>query len=172
MLPDSVTNATLTKYAVDVCFGEPAISVTDKYGAAQELTQDDALAFSCAVPQNESLKSICEENVIAVAKKLANFTSEDLSQTKMLKYVSKDSPAYKIIKEFDNQWCPEHVSYEFQNVETSSYYDYGDDCFSCRVSFQYVIHYRSAKDNVYDTAYTLYFYKQGGSFKLYNFTMG
>lgn len=172
MLPPDVPEATLTQYYADVCFDAPAISVTDRYGAAQELTQDGEHAFSCGVPENESLKSLCEENVLAVAKKLANFTSEDLSQNKMLKYVVKNSPAYKTVKEFDNQWCPSHTGYEFQDVQTSDYYDYSDACFSCRVAFKYVIHYSKAEDNVYDTAYTLYFYKQDGSFRLYNFTMG
>ena len=172
MLPPDVPEATCTQYFADVCFGEPAISVTDRFGAAQELTQDDAHAFSCAIPENESLKPLCEQNVIAIAQKLANFTSEDLSQNKMLKYVHKNSPAYNTIKEFDNQWCPAHVGYEFQDVQTSDYFDYGDACFSCRVSFKYVIHYAKTDDNVYDTAYTLYFYKKDGSFKLYNFTMG
>ena len=172
MLPSDVPEATRTQYFADVCFGEPAITVTDKYGAAQELTQDDACAFSCELSENESLKPICEPNVIAVAQKLANFTSEDLSQNKMLKYVEKNSPAYKTIQEFDNQWCPAHIGYEFQDVQTSDYYDYSDSCFSCRISFKYVIHYEKADDNVYDTAYTLYFHKKDGSFKLYSFTMG
>ena len=171
MLPEGVPEITKTCYFVDACFTEPVFSVVDRFGSTQTLTRDSEFAYSSEVPANTSLKEICEQNVLAVAHKLANFTSEDLSQNKMLSYTVKNSPAYKIVREFDNQWCPSHRSVEFRDESTSEYFDYGDSCFSCRVKFQYVIHYSNSPDNIYDTAYTLYFYKQGGGFKLYNFTM-
>jgi len=171
MLPDGVKSPTMTKYKFSLCLSEPSISVTDHNGNPQTVEGDAENGFSCALPSDETLRELYEENIIKVAKKLANYTSEDLSRETMLTYTKYGSPAYKNIRNFYNGWCPPHIGNQFNNLQTSNYYAYSDTCFSVDVSFQYVITYRKNPDNVYETKYTLYFTKGKKGYELYNFSM-
>ena len=53
----------------------------------------------------------------------------------------------------------------------SDFYLYSEDCFSCRVSFDYIPRFSSGS-KTYPTAYTLYFVRQGDTGKLYSFSLG
>ena len=171
MLPEGLASPTMTKYAFTLCLGTPEISVTDAKGNAQQVNGDAQNGYFCDLPTDDSIRLAFEENIMHVAKKLANYTSEDLSKDRMVEYAAKNSPAMQYIRSFNNEWCPPHTSYDFRDMTTSNYYSYSEDCFSCEVTFQYVIHYKKADDNVYDTKYTLYFTKGKNGYELYNFSM-
>ena len=170
-LPDGVTAPTLTKYGVYMSFGSPdEIRVTDKNGNAQELTQDDERSWSCGLAYDDSIKDQIESNVVTWGRRLAAFTSDDYSKIDLSNACINPSPARSFIRNMENQWAAAHTGYDFQNIQTYDYYVYSDSCFSCRISFDYIIHYKQG-DQTYPTKYTLYFAKDGGTFKLYNFTM-
>ena len=170
-LPDGVTAPTLTKYGVYMFFGEPQeILVTDRNGNVQELTQDDERSWSCGLAYDDSIKEQVESNVITWGRRLAAYTTDDYNKFDLSEACINPSPARTFIRNMENQWAAAHTGYDFQNIQTFDYYVYSNSCFSCRISFDYIVHY-SKQDKTYPTQYTLYFAKDGGTFKLYNFTM-
>ena len=170
MLPEGVPSPTLVRYAFLSESGAPEIRVTDASGNPQDVAQDGEHAWSCPLPQDLTLKEQYEDAIVEVAKRIAKYSSKELKQGSVLKYCAKGSPAYASISNFDNTWGKTPDGSKFENIETSDYYLYSEDCFSCRVRFDYVARYN--KDSkTYPTAYTLYFVRQGKSGKLYNFTL-
>ena len=170
-LPDGIAAPTLTKYGVYMSFGKPEnIIVTDKNGNAQEVTQDDERSWSCGLPYDDSIKSKVEDSVVKWGRRLAAYTSNDYNKFDLSEACVNPSPARTYIRNMENQWAATHSGYDFQNIETYDYYVYSDSCFSCKISFDYIIHY-TKEDKLYPTKYTLYFFKDGGNFKLYSFTM-
>ena len=103
-------------------------------------------------------------------RRIAAYTTGDYSKSDLSNACINPSPARTYIRNMENQWAASHDGYDFENIKTYDYYIYSDKCFSCRVSFDYIVHYK-AEDKSYPTLYTLYFYKSGDNFKLYSFTM-
>ena len=170
-LPDGVAAPTLTKYGVYMFFSEPdEITVTDRNGIAQEPTQDGERSWSCGLAYDDSIKAQVESNVVTWGRRLAAYTTGDYDKIDLSNACINPSPARSFIRNMENQWAAAHNGYDFQNIQTSDYYVYSDSCFSCKISFDYIVHYRQ-QDQTYPTKYTLYFAKDGNTFKLYNFTM-
>ena len=170
-LPDGVAAPVLTRYGVNMSFGEiENLSATDANGNARELTQDDERSWSCGLAYDDSLRAQCEESVVTWGRRLAAYTTGDYSKSDLSGACVNPSPARTFIRNMENQWAASHSGYDFENIETYDYYPYSDSCFSCKISFDYIVHYKAA-DKTYPTKYTLYFAKDGGKFKLYSFTM-
>lgn len=171
-LPESVKAPTLTRYGVKMLDGEPGdIVVTDKNGAAQTLTQDGENSYSCGLSWDDAtIKERCETEVVKWGRRLAAFTSNDYSKIDLSNACVNPSPARSYIRNMENQWAQDHEGYKFKNIETSEYFIYSNDCFSCRMRFDYIIQYAQG-DRSYPTQYTLYFARGGGGFKLYSFTI-
>lgn len=171
-LPDGITAPTMVKYGVQMSFGAPEnIIVTDRNGAAQSVTQDDEHNWSCTLAYDDaSIKAQVESAVIQWGRRLAAYTTDDYSKHDLAAACINPSPARTYIRNMENQWAATHSGVDFSNIQTDSYYIYSPSCFSCRISFDYIVHYKS-EDKTYPTLYTLYFAKDGGSFKLYSFTM-
>lgn len=170
-LPEGMTAPTLVKYGVYMSFGAPeSVTVTDKNGRAQELTQPDERSWSCGLAYDDSIKAQVESEVVKWGRRLAAYTTGDYSKSDLSRACINPSPARTYIRNMENQWAASHDGYDFQNIRTYDYYIYSDSCFSCKISFDYIVHYKQ-QDKLYPTNYTLYFAKDGGQFKLYSFTM-
>lgn len=170
-LPDGVMAPTLVKYGVNMSFGAPeSVTVTDKNGSAQEVTQDSENSWSAGLAYDDSIKAQVEEAVIKWGRRLAAYTTDDYSKSDLSSACINPSPARTYIRNMENQWAATHSGVDFENIKTYDYYVYSDSCFSCRISFDYIVHYK-AQDKTYPTLYTMYFAKDGGNFKLYSFTM-
>ena len=172
-LPDGVSAPTMVKYGVYMSFGAPEnIVVTDRNGNPQPVTQDDDRSWSCTLAwDDETIKAQVEESVIKWGRRIAAYTFGDYSKSDLSNACINPSPARTYIRNMENNWAASHDGYDFANIQTKDYYVYSDKCFSCHISFDYTVHY-TKQDKTYPTAYTLYFYKQGGTFKLYSFTIG
>ena len=169
-LPDGVEAPTFTKYGVYMSFGEPGeILVTDRNGNPQELTQDGERSWSCGLAYDDSIKAQVESSVVTWGRRLAAYTTGDYDKIDLSNACINPSPARTFIRNMENQWASAHSGYDFRNIQTYDYYVYSDSCLSCKISFDYIVHYK--QDQTYPTKYTLYFAKDGGTFKLYNFTM-
>lgn len=171
-LPQGVKAPTLTRYGVRMLSGEPGdIAVTDKNGAAQTLEPDGETGYRCGLAWDDArIKAQCEDAVVKWGRRLAAFTSDDYDKIDLSNACVNPSPARSYIRNMENQWAQDHDGYRFENIETSEYYIYSDNCFSCRMRFDYVLQYARG-DRSYPTQYTLYFVRNGGSFKLYSFTI-
>lgn len=171
-LPDGVMAPTMVKYGVSMSFGAPEnITATDKNGNAQQAVQDDEKSWSFPLAMDDAaIKAQVEEAVIKWGRRLAAYTTDDYSKSDLSNACINPSPARTYIRNMENQWAASHSGVDFENIKTYDYYVYSDSCFSCRISFDYIVHYK-AQDKTYPTLYTMYFAKDGGSFKLYSFTM-
>lgn len=170
-LPEGVPAPTLVKYGVYMSFGTPdSVTVTDKSGKAQEVTQLDERNWSCGLAYDDSIKAQVEGEVVKWGRRIAAYTTGDYSKSDLSRACINPSPARTYIRNMENQWAAAHDGYDFQNIKTFDYYIYSDSCFSCKISFDYIVHYKK-QDKSYPTNYTLYFAKDGGQFKLYSFTM-
>lgn len=171
MLPSDVTAPAMVRYAFPSESGAPDIRVTDWQGNAQTPVQDGEYSWRCELPQNPELEALYGESALEVAKRIAKYSTREASQDSVLKKCAKGSPAYESIKSFDSSLGKKPKSSTFENVVVSDFYLYSEDCFSCRVSFDYIPRFSSGS-KTYPTAYTLYFVRQEDTGKLYSFSLG
>lgn len=171
MLPSDVTAPAMVRYAFPSESGVPDIRVTDRQGNVQNPAQDGEHNWRCELPQNPELEALYGESALEVAKRIAKYSTREVSQDSVLKKCAKGSPAYESIKSFDSSLGKKPKSSTFENVAVSDFYLYSEDCFSCRVSFDYIPRF-GKESKTYPTAYTLYFIRQGDSGKLYSFSLG
>lgn len=171
-LPEGTAAPTLTRYAVYMFTGQPdSIRVTDRNGSEQQLTQDGEREWSCGLPNDDDkIKAQYEEAVVKWGRRLAAYTSDDYDKFDLSNACIDPSPARTYIRNMENQWAAKHSGYDFENIQTGNYHIYSDDCFSCEISFDYILHY-TQQDKTYPTKYTLYFARGGSTYKLYSFTM-
>lgn len=171
LLPANVPVPTMVRYAFLSETGEPEIRVTNAEGEEQEFTRAGDTDWSCPLPQSPELKESFEATVVKIAQRISSYSAKDASQASVLQYCAKNSPARESIKSFDSTWGTRHQGAKFENVVTSDYYMYSDSAFSCKVSFDYVANFGKNNIKTYPTTYTLYFIREGGSGKLYSFTL-
>lgn len=171
LLPENVPSPTLIQYAFLSETGAPMIEVTDENGTAQPVDKVSDTDWSTPLPQSPELQAEFEEAVVKVAKRISSYSAKDASEGAVLQYCAKNSPARESIKSFDNTWGTPHNGATFENVVSSDYYMYSDSCFSCKVSFDYVATFGKNTVKTYPTTYTLYFIREGGTGKLYSFTL-
>ena len=170
LLPSNVKSPTLTEYAFYADSESPVITVTDKYGNPQTPASQEENSWTYSLPETPGLKDSFEGAVVKVAEDLARLSARTIKREKMLGYCASDSPARERVRQFDTSAGYSSKAGAFQNVVTSEYYQYSDNCFSCRVSFDYLSKYSSTVTKSYSTTYPLYFVNQNGKGKLYNFT--
>ena len=170
MLPEGVVAPTMIRYAFLSETGTPEIQMTDWQGRPQTPVEDGAYSWRCDLPQNPELAEQFGENVLEVAQRIARYSAREVSQASVLKYCAKGSPAYENIDNFDSSLGKKPNGSSFENVVVSDFYLYSEDCFSCRVSFDYIPRF-GKESKTYPTAYTLYFIRQGDSGKLYSFSL-
>lgn len=169
-LPSTVEAPMLVKYEYNSPNASPEVTVTDTTGAAMELQHPSDYVWSCGLRESEELRSQFSKAAFALAQRIARFTSKDGSKDAILKYCAKDSPARKKFNDLSNQYATPHSSIAFQNESVTEFYSISDDCFTCHVTFDYLMK-TSAGVKTDHTTYTFCVVKQGGSGKLYNLLM-
>ena len=169
-LPSGVEAPVLVKYEYNSPNAAPEVAVTDAAGAAMALEHPSDYVWSCALRESEELKSQFSKAAYALAQRIARFTSKDGSKDAILKYCAKDSPARKKFNDLSNQYATPHSDIAFQNESVTEFYAISDDCFTCHVTFDYLMKTRAGVKTDH-TTYTFCVVKQGGSGKLYNLLM-
>ena len=107
---------------------------------------------------------------LALAQRIARFTSKDGSKDAILKYCAKDSPVRTKFNDLSNTYATPHSDIAFQNESVTEFYAISDDCFTCHVTFDYLMKTKAGVKTDH-TTYTFCVVKQGGSGKLYNLLM-
>ena len=168
-LPEGVQNPMLTEYYFAVSNESPALVVTDETGAAATLTpsEDKPYTWSCEMKEDTAYRDQYADAAYALAQQVAKFTSKDASKKKILKYCAPDSPARAIFDNLSNKFATPHTKVSFANQEVSEFYVLSEDCFTCHVSFDYILKTK-AGDKVFPTAYTFCVIRQNGKGMLYN----
>jgi hypothetical protein len=144
----------------------PAISVTDETGAAVEAVATADHAWRCEPRENEQMREQLSEAIIKLGERIAKYTVDDLDRSKI--GIAPDSPAEAILKKFSNSWAPSHKSTSVLNPQVSEFRILSDTCFTCHVSFDFVLTSRRENDYTYPTSYTLCVTKRRGKGALYN----
>ena len=171
LLPEGVASPTMIQYAFLSENTAPEIRVTNAAGEIQTLERTSETDWTSPLPQAPELQTEFEEHVLKVAKRISSYSAKDATEASVLQYCAKNSPARESIKNFDNTWGTRHNGATFENVKTYDYYQYSGDCFSCKVSFDYVATFGKSTVKTYPTTYTLYFIREGDTGKLYSFTL-
>lgn len=169
-LPEDTVVPTACTYQFSRYFGVNNVRVVDAYGIENEVTQDGN-AYTAAFNYDDSRLDETEEWVIKVVRRLSCFMTGDYSSSSLRHdCVIEKSPAEVYIKAFDDAWIASHKGYDFLNMDVSNYVSYSGDCFSVETRYDYKIIYRKTEE-IYPTAYRLYFKKSGDTWKLFDFTL-
>ena len=149
----------------------PEVSATDGYGTAVTLQHPEPTVWACSLTEDQNLKNQYSEAVYGLAQKIAKYTSKDGSRDAILKYCAKDSPARTTFKNLSNQYATPHSQIAFENPATGEFYPMTDGCFTCKVSFDYLM---KTSDGVRTdpTVYIFCIDTSGKEPKLYNLLMG
>ena len=170
-LPENVGNPVLVTYEYGVPdAAAPEVVVTDTFQSPMPLKQTAENTWVCGMTESEAFKSQFAEASLTLAKNIAKYTSKDGSKDAILKYCAKDCPARTVFNNLSNQYATPHSQVTFQNENVGEFYQLSDDCFTCRVTFDYLM---KTKDGVKTdpTAYTFCIVMSGDSGKLYNLLM-
>ena len=164
-LPSGVEGPTMTEYGF-YAGEEPAIAVADETGAAVEAQPDGERAWRCAPKEDVELREQYADAIVKLGARIAKYTVDDLSRDRI--GIAPDSPAEAILKKFNSSWAPSHKSTSVLNPQVSEFYVLSDNCFTCHVTFDFVLTSRRENDYTYPTAYTLCVIKRKGVGALYN----
>ena len=164
-LPSGLEGPTMVEYAY-YASDAPAIAVTDDTGAAVEAVATADHAWRCEPKENEQMREQLSEAIVKLGERIAKYTVDDLSRDRI--GCAPDSPAEAILKKFSNSWAPSHKSTRVVNPKVSEFYMISDECFTCHVSFDFVLTSRRENDYNYPTSYTLCVIKRKGKGALYN----
>lgn len=93
---------------------------------------------------------------IEVAKKYANFTSNDLALEDIEMYFDKSTDTYNKVKTYDGKYYNSHSSFEFSDVSVNDIRMLNDDIIQANVTFNYTIVSYSGRFD-YPSDYTIYF---------------
>ena len=169
-LPPTVQSPILTEYTYMAGSQAPEVLVTDASGASIPVSQGEDGAWTCALQENTEFKNQYSDAALGLAKRIARFTSRDAGKDGILSVCAKDSPARNVFNNLSNTYATPHSDLAFQNEAVSDFYVLSDDCFVCRVSFDYLLK-TSNGVKTDPTAYTFCIIRQGNSGKLYNLMM-
>lgn len=168
-LPEGVENPMTTQYVFSVGSESPAIEVTDESGAAVTLTQDAERerTWACSIPEDATLSAQYGESAYKLGQKIAKFMSKDGSKKSIERLCLRGSPAAYIFDNLSNRFATPHKGVEFRNPQVTEFYRLSDTCFTCHVSFDYVL-FTAEGERVYPTNYTFCLVSQDGKGGLYN----
>lgn len=167
-LPKGMEQTKMRRYVFNSETRENEVSVVDAQGAAREVAHDEEFVFSSALPEDPELKDSYEEKVKEIAAKLTMFTSRDYKKGLMQGCCVKNSPASKLVNDFNQRITLVHRTADFGNWNITQYRRIADNCFTCHVSFDFTRHFYNDTSKTYPIAYTMCFGVSGKDVKLYN----
>ena len=168
-LPEGVENPATTVYVYSSKNERPTVEVKDETGAQATPIPDaeKERVWTCRFKEDEALKEQYGKAAYGLGQKLAKFMSKDGSKKSITKLCLKKSPAWTIFENLDNDFATPHSGNDFRNPDVTEFYRLSDTCFTCRVSFDYVL-YTKDGERVFPTAYTFCLVSKGGKGGLYN----
>lgn len=166
----TINNKNLTpqinSYKITGLIKTPEIKLENIDKSEYDIIIKNNVATITTIP-NAQLKQQIEQTAKLASKAYANFISHDGEFKEFTQYVLTDTSYYKTVCNFDNQWYVSHDKALFENAVTSNTIAYSDNCFSCEVSFDYVV-IKNKIRRVYQTKYKIYFIKDGKNIKIVN----
>ena len=169
-LPEGVENPVFITYDYGSTSAAPQVTIADTFGTPVQFSQTAENSYACGLPMNDTLRSQYSDAALTLAQKIARFTSKDGSKSAILSYCAKNSPARTVFDNLSNQYATPHNGITFQNENVGEFYELGGNCFTCRVTFDYLLNTKVGVQTD-PTAYTFCIIQQGDGVKLYNLLM-
>ena len=168
-LPEGVENPMMTEYVFSTPNESPVVEATDDAGAAVTLVADAERerTWSCGPKEDAAMRERYSDAAYRLGQMIAKFMSKDGSKKSITRLCLKNSPAWTIFDNLSNRYATPHKSSSFRNEAVTEFYALSDTCFTCHVSFDYVLNTADG-ERVYPTAYTFCLVNQDGKGGLYN----
>ena len=168
-LPEDVQNPSMATYEFSTSTDAPNFVVTDENGEPVALTAstERERTWSCGLHEDEVLKDKYGASATKLGKTIAKFMSKDSSKRGIKALCLPGSPAEEIFSNLSNTFATPHSGASFRNESLTEFYRLSDECFTCRVSFDYVLKTKDG-ERVYPTAYTFCLLNKDGKGGLYN----
>lgn len=163
-VPEEIAKPSLIKVDTGRFLYEPVITASVG-GDEASVHQMRSGEYFVSPEKSETLDSKYETMVFDVSKLYSNYISDDKKFKDLAAYLVEDSTLYNRLRTMEVYFYTPHTSFQFKNMTSDRYIKFSDDCFSCHVSFTYVL-YRGARAYEYPTNYTFFFIRQNGKFKL------
>ncbi len=170
-LPDGVEGKFYVKYKASGFVTTPQISVSDSNGELTVIEAEDG--YATAPVYNDELKSVHSAYVLSALQNYATYIQGRYSDggvtlDMVTKFFDPKSDVYSTVKKVSNKYVNSYDSYEFKNEVTDEFIQYDENTFSCRVSFDQVLHLKGAADYVDHIDYTLYLRRVGDKFLIFD----
>jgi hypothetical protein len=170
-LPEGVEGKFYAKYKASGFVTKPQISVSDSNGELVVIESDGD--YTTAPVYNEELKSVHSSYVLSALQNYATYIQGRYSDggvtlDMVTKFFDPKSDVYTSVKKVSNKYVNSYDSYEFTNEVTDEFIQYDENTFSCRVSFDQVLHRTGAADYVDHIDYTLYLRKVDDKFLIFD----
>ncbi len=168
-LPEGVDNPVVVDYTIELPTVTPQFTATDESGSAVEvvMSAEKPLTWSCPLKEDEGYRVQYSGAAISLGRQVAKFTSQDAEKKTIQKVCAKGSPAAQIFENLSNTYFTPHNKVAFRNEVATDFYVLSDSCFTCRVTFDFVLK-TSRGELVYPTNYTFCVVHDESSAKLYN----
>ncbi len=163
---------TWTKYRVVRSFSQPTFRVLDRNGQQVPLTETAEGEFRCELSYDDAVKKAQGKRAVEIAKAYGMFSIGRMKKANFMGYVLSGTAAYNMIYKYDERWFVKNSGYKFENIKAEKFYPYSKNCYSCEVSYDLILKGSGGKSETYPTKLTLYLYKSGGKFKLYDLVIG
>ena len=167
-MPDGVDGVLYTTYAFSKLCSVPYFEVTAPNGAVCEITQSEDGVYLADIVYDQTLADAYADYVIEATKAYACYLQKDAAFSKVSKYMDPSSQLYANIKSSPNWMVIDHKSYAFEDIQTSEFYAYSDDVFSCRVTLTHVLKYPGLEDYRDALDITWYLRNVNGQYLIYN----
>ena len=163
-LPEGYTAPQLLRYELEGLLQEPQVTVSEGYQVRRSQQGKKTVYEVTGVPAPE-LEEECLSLAQQVAKTYAAFVTTDATRTQLNAYLLPGTPFHKAMQQFYNGWYVEHTGYDYRNIDCTELESAGENAFSVRVSFDYVV-LRGSKEHLYPSDYRLFFLKTDAGWKL------
>lgn len=154
-----------SSYEVKELLNKPVVTAVSDTGEAYEISTNSEDNTATAFPKiTEEWSTQIDKTIETTAIKYATFTTQDSTFEELSGYLLKESEFYRSIKDFENEWQPEHT-FTYDNVAIKDLVKYDEEHFTANISFKYTLN-RGARNNSYDVSYNTCFIKADGIWKL------
>lgn len=167
-MPEGVDGIVYTTYMFPKLCGEPTFAVTAPNGKICEVMQNEDGVYHAKIAYDDALADAYSEYVVEATKAYACYLQKDAGFAKVGKYMDPTSQLYANIKSSPNWMVIDHNSYDFEDIQTSEFYAYSEDVFSCRVTLTHVLKYPRLDDYRDALDITWYLRKVDGQYLIYN----
>ena len=123
--------------------------------------------WSCGLSEDAELSAKYSEAALKLGQQIAKYMSKDGSNKSITKLCLKGSPAWEIFDNLSNRYATPHTGIDVRNGAATEFYRLSGTCFTCRVSFDYVLETNDG-ERVYPTSYTFCMANVNGKSGLYN----